>query len=152
MAKIKIKLLESYSNAEFDFGCSKTDDVTTVSNWQTANNELTVNDGVWFCFAKKINSQKVFRFKKIVKCSNVCTFEYISFMKKNHCQIVTIPPYIKGTTPPPVACQIVTIPPYIKGTTPPPVACQIVTIPPYIKVVTPIVIPVQFQGINSINI
>ncbi len=146
MATIKIKPKRSYSVTEFLFGCSLTDNEASVSNWKDGINTFDVEDGTWFCFAKKKNSGRVSKVVKIVNCGQICTVNYVDFRKRLSCTITGIKPYIKiGST-----CQITGISPYIKvggGIT-----CQITGIKPYIKTAVVIQEPVAFTGINSITI
>jgi hypothetical protein len=85
MIEILIKLKQSFSPKGYLFGCSKTDNPITVQNWQDGNNSLLVSeDGTWFCFAKKKNSNKINRFVVQLNCGNV---------DNSNCTINGIPPY-----------------------------------------------------------
>lgn len=69
MVELKIKLKRSYVPENYFFGCSRINNIDSVTNWQSGDSTIEVNEsGVWFCFAKKKSSNKYSVFTITVDC------------------------------------------------------------------------------------
>lgn len=142
MIEIIIRLKKNFIPTSYLFGCSKTNDIATVLNWQDGNNSILISEsGQWFCFAKKKNSNKVSIFNVNVDCSG------INPPPPNTCTISPLPPFMLGTNQP-VGCTISPLPPYtiLNGA----VVCQIQGVSPYTIggtiIVTPSTSKVYYEG------